>query len=44
MKNRTLAVLVVVVVVLAVGAFVVLQADGQGSMVDWFRSLHGDGH
>lgn len=40
MKTRTLAVLVVVVAILAVGAFV-LRGEGGHTLTDWFMGLHG---
>jgi hypothetical protein len=42
MKTRTLAVLVLIVAFLAVGALV-LRGEGRGSLVDWFMDLHGGG-
>jgi hypothetical protein len=40
MKTRTLAILVVVVVIIAVGTLV-LRGEGGRSVADWFISLHG---
>ena len=40
MKTRTLAVLVIVVVLIAVGTLV-LRGEGGRSVADWFMSLHG---
>jgi len=40
MKTRTLAVLVVVVALLGVGALM-LRGDSGGSVAQWFRALHG---
>jgi len=42
MKTRTLAVLVIVVAILAVGA-IALRGEGGRSVADWFISLHGGG-
>jgi hypothetical protein len=42
MKTRTLALLVVVVAILAVGA-VVIRGEGGRSLADWFIALHGGG-
>jgi len=43
MKTRTLVVLLLVVAVLAAGALV-LRGQTEGSIADWFLSLHGGGH
>jgi hypothetical protein len=40
MKTRTLAILVIVVVILAAGALA-LRGEGGQSIADWFVSLHG---
>ena len=40
MKNRTLAVLIVVVAILAVGA-IVLRGEGGSTLADWFNAMHG---
>ena len=40
MKTRTLAILVIVVVIIAVGTLA-LRGEGGRSVADWFMSLHG---
>ncbi len=40
MKTRTLAVLVIVVAIIAVGTLV-LRGEGGRSVADWFIALHG---
>ena len=40
MKTRTLAILVIVVVLIAVGTLV-LRGEGGRSVADWFMQLHG---
>ena len=42
MKTRTLAILVIVVALIAVGTLV-LRGEGGRSVADWFMSLHGGG-
>ena len=42
MRTRTLAILVIVVALIAVGTLV-LRGEGGRSVADWFISLHGGG-
>ena len=43
MKTRTLVALLLAVAMLAAGALV-LRGQSEGSITDWFLSLHGGGH
>ena len=42
MKTRTLALLVILVVIISVGTLV-LRGEGGRSVADWFVALHGGG-